>query len=184
MNSSLRGHLLVASPALLDPNFARTVVLIAEHGEDGALGVVLNRPSEAAVVATVPALADLVVDDDEPIYFGGPVQPSGVLLLAEFEQLDDSARIIFEDIGFLVAGVEEDEQRPETRRVRVFAGHSGWGPGQLEAEIEREDWIIETAQREDVFGLDPGEELWGRVLERKGGQFSLLARMPADPSMN
>src|SRR5947209_15399998 len=126
---SLRGQLLIASPALGDPNFHRAVVLIAEHTEEGALGFVLNRPSQAAVDDVVPVL-DAVVDGDETIHLGGPVERSGVVLLAEFDNPEEAPRLVFEDIGFLAADADDDE-RAAVRRVRVFAGHSGWGPGQL-----------------------------------------------------
>jgi putative transcriptional regulator len=180
--TSLRGQLLVASPTLVDPNFHRTVVLIAEHTDEGALGFVLNRPSEASVDDVVPAL-DSFVDGAEAIHFGGPVERSGVVLLAEFDDPTDAARLVFGDVGFLAADPENDDVDAATRRVRVFAGHSGWGPGQLEAELERDDWIVAAAEPDDIFCEDPGE-LWSLVLARKGGQYSLLARMPPDPSMN
>jgi len=180
--TSLRGQLLVASPALVDPNFHRTVVLVAEHTDEGALGFVLNRPSEASVDEVVPVL-DSLVDGDEAIHFGGPVERSGVVLLAEFDDPAEAARLVFADVGFLAADPEGDSIDPPTRRVRVFAGHSGWGPGQLEAELERGDWILEPARREDAFCEDP-ETLWSQVLARKGGQYRLVARMPVDPSLN
>jgi len=179
--SSLRGQLLIASPALVDPNFHRTVVLVAEHNDEGALGLVLNRPSEAAVSDVAPALTAFV-DGDETIHLGGPVERSGVMLLAEFDDPAQAARVVFDEVGFLAAGPDAGEA-PATRRVRVFAGHSGWGAGQLEAELEREDWILESALRSDVFS-DAPRSLWNSVLARKGGSFALVARMPPDPSMN
>jgi putative transcriptional regulator len=180
--TSLRGQLLVASPALVDPNFHRTVVLVAEHTDEGALGFVLNRPSEASVDEVVPVL-DSLVDGDEAIHFGGPVERSGVVLLAEFDDPAEAARLVFADVGFLAADPEDDGIEAPTRRVRVFAGHSGWGPGQLEAELERDDWIVAAPDPDDVFCDEPSE-LWSAVLARKGGQYSLLARMPPDPSVN
>lgn len=180
--ATLRGQLLVASPTLADPNFERTVVLIAEHSDEGAMGLVLNRPSETPVADAVPDLAELVIDD-EPIRIGGPVQVQAVAVLAEFEDTGRAAALVFDDVG-LVAAREDVEQLPgETRRACVFAGYAGWGPGQLEGELEREDWIIEPALREDLFDTE-ADELWSAVLARKGGPYALLARMPADPSMN
>jgi putative transcriptional regulator len=181
--NSLRGQLLIASPALVDQNFARTVVLIAEHNDEGALGVVLNRPTPATIGDIVPSLETLV-GADEHIHLGGPVAREGVLLLAEFEDPDASLRIIFENVGFLAADRDElDDDPPGTVRARAFAGHSGWGPEQLEAELERDDWVLERATVRDVFTEDP-DALWSAVLERKGGQFALLARIPPDPSVN
>jgi len=178
---SLRGKLLIAGPTLPDPNFARTVVLIGEHNEEGALGVVLNRPSNTAVSEAVPDLSDLV-DDDDAVRVGGPVQPSAVVVLAEFDVPEDAATLIVENVGFLA--VDDDERLPTVlRRARVFAGYAGWGPGQLETELERDDWIIAPSTPEDVFDED-AETMWSRVLDRKGGQYRLVARMPLDPSLN
>ena len=178
---SLRGKLLIAAPSLEDPNFARSVVLIGEHNEDGALGVILNRPSETSVAEAVPDLAELV-DDDDPIHMGGPVQPSAVLVLAEFDDPSEASQIVLADIGFLAVDDDERVSTPVTR-ARVFAGYAGWGPGQLETELERDDWIIEAGRPDDVFDGEP-RSLWSRALERKGGQYRLVARMPLDPSLN
>src|SRR4051794_28229321 len=179
---SLRGKLLVASPSLLDPNFRRTVVLIAEHGEEGAMGVVLNRESELEVEDAAPTLADLV-DTGERVHSGGPVQPTAVVIMAEFDDPDAAATIVTGDIGFVAAEADFDALAAVVRRVRVFAGLAGWAPGQLESELERDDWIVEPALPDDVFHDDAGV-LWSAVLERKGGQFALVARMPDDPSLN
>jgi putative transcriptional regulator len=179
---SLRGQLLVASPSLLDPNFHRTVVLIAEHGEDGAMGVVLNRESELEVDEAAPSLAD-VVEPGARVHEGGPVQPTAVMIMAEFDDPAAAASLVVDDIGFVSADTDFDALDSAVRRVRVFAGLAGWAPGQLEAELERDDWIVEPALAEDVFHAH-AEELWSHVLERKGGQFALVARMPEDPSLN
>jgi putative transcriptional regulator len=178
---SLQGQLLVASPGLLDPNFRRTVVLITEHNEDGAAGLVLNRPTEAEVAEVVPQLESLV-DDGEPIYMGGPVQPNGVLVLGEFLDPGEAAVPLFGSLGF--PSLEEpDDVVPLTTRRRIFAGYAGWGSGQLEDELAREDWILEAARNDDAFTEAPGE-LWAEVLRRKGGIYELVARMPEDPSVN
>ena len=177
---SLRGHLLVAAPSLVDPNFVRTVVLIADHDDDGAMGVVLNRPSESSIGEVVPDLGALL-DDDEVPFAGGPVQPSGVLVLAEFEDPADAALPIDGELGFVALEAETDAIA--AARARAFAGHAGWGPGQLEAEIDEEAWFVAPFEREDAFTDDPAE-LWSRALERKGGPYALVARMPEDPSLN
>jgi putative transcriptional regulator len=178
---STRGQLLIAGPGLSDPNFWRTVVLIVEHSDDGALGLVLNRPSETTVGDAVSELEPLL-DVDDPLYIGGPVQPSALIVLAEFDDTEAAALIAFEDIGVLGGGIDEGTP-PGVRRGRAFVGHAGWGPGQLDAELERGDWILEPAQREDAFTEMP-VELWPSVLTRKGGSFALVARMPPDPSVN
>ena len=109
---SLRGHLLVASPALLDPNFRRAVVLVTEHSDDGAAGLVLNRPSPVEVAGAVPQL-EPVVDDGEPIFMGGPVQPNGVLVLGEFLDPEDAAVPLFGSLGF-PSYPSIDQNRPES----------------------------------------------------------------------
>jgi putative transcriptional regulator len=179
---SVRGQLLVAGPALLDPNFWRTVVLVVEHNEEGALGLVLNRPSETSVGESVPQLETLL-ETDERLFIGGPVQPSAVIVLADFEDATDAALMAFDDVGVLGTGPAADELSAGIRAGRAFLGHAGWGPGQLDGELERGDWILEPARREDAFSADP-RGLWSDVLTRKGGSYALVARMPADPSMN
>ena len=180
--SSLRGQLVVASPSLIDPNFRRTVVLIAEHGDEGAMGVVLNRPSEATVAEAVSGLAS-VVEEGDVVRVGGPVQPGAVLVLAEFDDPSAAADLVVGDVGFVRANLELDELEQAARRARVFAGYAGWSPGQLEQELAGEDWILEPARPDDVFA--PVErDLWADVLRRKGGQFRLVATMPLDPSLN
>ena len=178
---SLRGQLLVASPQLVDPNFARTVVLITEHNDAGAMGVVLNRPSTATVSEAAPELEHLV-EPDEDVYVGGPVQPSSVMVLAEWQHPDDGVPV-FGRVGFVAAGSDPDELARTVKRARLFAGFAGWSPGQLEGELERDDWILEPAVASDVFYPDP-DELWSDVLDRKGGEYALVARMPIDPSLN
>jgi putative transcriptional regulator len=178
---SLRGQLLIASPSLLDPNFRRAVVLVTEHSDDGAAGLVLNRPSPAEVAEVVPVLEPLV-DDGDPVWVGGPVQPEAVLVLGEFPDPEDAAVPLFGSLGF--PSLEEpDDVVPLTTRRRVFAGYAGWGAGQLEDELDRDDWILEPAQPDDAF-TDAPEELWRDVLRRKGGVYELVARMPEDPSLN
>lgn len=179
---SVRGQLLVAGPSLLDPNFWRTVVLVVEHTDDGALGLVLNRPAEASVGDAVPQLRPLL-DLDEQLFIGGPVQPSSVIVLAEFEDPGDAALLSFDHIGVLGTGVSLEQPVVGVRRSRAFVGHSGWGPGQLDSELLRGDWILEPARREDAFSAG-ARELWSQVLTRKGGSYALVARMPADPSVN
>lgn len=182
MTESARGRLLLAGPTLLDPNFWRTVVLIVEHSDDGALGLVLNRPSETSVNEAVPQLERLI-DGDELLFVGGPVQPSSVIVLAQFERVDDAALISFEDVGVLGVGADPEAMSAEIRRGRAFIGHAGWGARQLDDELERGDWILEPARVKDAFTSEP-QDLWSDVLTRKGGTYALVARMPADPSMN
>jgi putative transcriptional regulator len=181
---SLRGQLLIASPKIVDPNFRRVVVYMAEHTDEGAMGVVINRPAETTVSEAVPDLRWLARRDDDAVWVGGPVAPGSVIVLAEFEDPANAALVIDDDLGFVPAEIEDREAfAAGVRRTRVFAGHAGWGPGQLESELEEDSWIVEPAQRADVFTDDP-DGLWSRVLRRKGRKYVLLATMPMDPSLN
>jgi putative transcriptional regulator len=179
---SLAGQFLIASPSILDPNFHRTVVFVTAHSEEGAVGVILNRRSDATVGEAVPQLAPLS-DLEDPVFVGGPVNPEGVAVLAEFDDPDEAGVVVLEDIGFVALDDALDGVPPELQRTRVFAGVAGWGPEQLEGELDRDDWIIEPAALDDIFTDDP-EGLWGNVLQRKGGSYALVARMPLDPSLN
>jgi putative transcriptional regulator len=178
---SLQGNLLIASPSLLDPNFRRTVVLITEHTDDGAAGLVINRPSPSPVSDLVPELEPLV-EQGEQMWLGGPVQPNAVLVLGEFVDPSEAAVPLFGSLGFPALD-DPEEVVPVTTRRRVFAGYAGWDAGQLESELERDDWILEPALADDAFTESP-EGLWAEVLRRKGGVYELVARMPEDPSVN
>src|SRR5438067_8612639 len=137
-HTSLKGRLLIATPTLLDPNFRRTVVLLLEHTPEGAIGVVLNRPSDTEAREAVPDLRAVLLDD-EPIFLGGPVQPETVIALADHTDPLDS-----EPICGSIASLEYDDDlarlHASVSRARVFAGYAGWGTGQLEDEIEEEAW--------------------------------------------
>ncbi len=178
---SLRGKLLIAGASLWDPNFRRSVVLIAHHDEEGAVGVVLNDRADVTVSQAIPELGSLV-PPEEPLFLGGPVEPQAAVVVADFEDPSVAEIIALDTIGFL-----PPETGPGTefgiRRARVFAGYSGWGPGQLEAEMGQESWIVEPATPDDVFPPDP-MRLWEDVLKRKGHAFDLLRTMPRDPTLN
>ena len=182
MVQSLCGQLLLASPALMDPNFRRAVVLVGVHSDEGAMGVVLNRPSEVTVGEAVPQL-ELTVAEQEPVYVGGPVQPSSIVFLAEFLDPTPAGLLVLGRIGFPAPDAGIEELTEATARRRVFAGYAGWGEGQLDAEVDQGDWIAHDAVPDDVFTETP-EELWSNVLTRMGGSYALIARMPPDPSVN
>lgn len=178
---SLKGKLLLSGGGLYDPNFRHTVVLVGEHDSEGAVGVVLTRPFDATVAEAVPALEDLV-DPGELLFEGGPVQPHQAVLLAEVSSPDLLDLRVFGSVGFLTGDVSP-VIRSHIERVRVFLGHAGWGPGQLEAEMEADSWIVEQAVADDVFTSSP-EDLWGAILKRKGAPYTTLARIPFDPKTN
>ena len=178
--ASLAGRLLVASPRLVDPNFVRTVVALLNHDEQGAMGLVINRPTEIPVAEHLP---DWVVDrlvSPPMVFSGGPVdQQVAIGLRRSYDETIDTTPI--QGVGMIDLGSEgaEDTQG----RIRVFAGYAGWGPGQLEDEVDEESWIILPAFAGDVFSPSP-EDLWVQVLARQGGQVALLASMPLDPQLN
>ena len=176
MSETLRGRLLVAAPILRDPNFHRTVVLVAEHSEDGAMGLVLNRPTDTPVGTALPELAQLTGETD-PVYVGGPVSLESVLAVAELDDPDDASELLFDTVGFV--------QEPDVAasRGRIFVGYAGWGAGQLEAELAEDSWLVVPAEANDLFADDP-DGLWSAVLRRQGGPYALLAQMPPDPSLN
>lgn len=180
--TSLRGRLLVAGPLLVDPSFHRTVVLLGEHGPEGAMGVVLNRPTEIRVVDAAEPLAPLT-DAEDVVFVGGPVQPHAIVVLADFVDVEQAGVVAFDTVGFLPAEVEAMEGLGALRACRVFAGYAGWGPDQLEQELAEDAWIVADPLVDDVFTGDP-EGLWRRVLRRRGGSDAVLALLPADPRVN
>jgi putative transcriptional regulator len=178
---NLTGHLLLSNATLFDPNFRRTVVLIGHHDEEGAVGVVLNRPLDVTVDEAVPPLADLVQRGDV-VYQGGPVQPEAAVVVADFEDPAKAGVVALGTIGFLPEEADPDDLGA-IRRARVFAGYSGWGPGQLEEELDEDAWLVTPALPEDVFDDEP-EGLWERVIARLGPTYAMMRTMPFDPSAN
>jgi putative transcriptional regulator len=178
---SLRGKLLLSGGGLYDDNFRHTVVLIGAHGEEGAAGVILNRPMDLLVQASVPALAELT-GEDATLFGGGPVEPGEAVLLVAVADPGILDIPIFGSVGFLTGDVPADAAAA-IRHARVFLGHAGWGPGQLEDELRANAWIVEPATEDDVFTADP-RSLWRRILQRKGPPFANLARVPYDPRTN
>jgi putative transcriptional regulator len=175
VQDSLRGHLLIAAPSLHD-YFRRTVVLVIEHGPDGAIGVVLNRESEALVAEAVPQLAEFA-EEDELVRIGGPVAPQSVVALGDFADPDEAGTLVVGSLGTL----DPDGENASLRRIRVFAGYTGWAAGQLDDELEQEAWVTTPAQPGDAFA---DGDIWADALQRKGGNYRLLSTMPVDPSLN
>ena len=180
----LTGRLLVASPALEDPNFDRTVILVLDHDEDGALGVVLNRRSEVPVGDAASGWSDLVADP--PVVFGGgPVEPDAVVALGRTAARvgADDGGLLDDHVRLVDLGADPVLEQLELRSVRVFAGYAGWAPGQLEVELLQGAWFAVDAEPGDVFTAAPSE-LWHAVLRRQRDELRLLATYPDDPSTN
>lgn len=179
--SSHKGKFLVASPRLRDPNFFKTVVLLVQHGDEGALGVVLNRPSGLTVREATDQLADTPSGPDAPLHLGGPCAGPLVALHTD----PDIAEIEVIDGLYFSAEKQRVEQllRDGNESVRFFAGYSGWSAGQLEDELEEGSWLLVPAVREMV--LNPGSDPWGRLntYATLGGTVP-LERIPDDPHLN
>lgn len=161
-------------PDLADPNFARSVVLILEHDADGAVGVILNRPSELSSEPDLPAWSHLLVPP-EVVFLGGPVDPDAAVGLARLEGGPGSNGIQLVDLSA--------EPGELAAPVRVFAGYAGWSSQQLEAELVQGGWIVTGAEAEDVFTSEP-KELWRRVVGRQHDRVAMYANFPADPRAN
>ncbi len=181
MAASLSGKLLVANPLLEDPNFFRTVVLLFEHGDEGAFGTVLNRPTDESASEHLPAWADLIAPPDV-VFVGGPVRNEIAVGVAEWPSEDAAGESsLFSGIGFIDLTDPPDAETTPLR-VRVYSGYSGWDAGQLEVELAVDSWFVLDPVVADVFG-DP-DGLWSRVLERQPGRLSLYSRYPDDLSLN
>ncbi len=180
------GRLLVASPALLDPNFVRTVVLLLDHDEEGTLGVVLNRPTTVLVASVLPGWAGTV--DDPPVLFdGGPVSGDSALAVACVPEADGEDpvgfRRLFGPTGMVDLDTPLEVLAPAMTRMRIFAGYAGWGGGQLDAELEEGSWYVVRAETADIFAPSP-DDLWRQVLRRQHGPLAWVATMPIDPGHN
>lgn len=183
--ASFKGRLLVASPTLADPNFERTVILILEDQlDEGALGVVLNRPSEREVAEPLPGWAPAAADPPV-IFIGGPVRPSDALCVGRLGGTDEAEgwKPLVGPLGTMNLHTDPEEAVPRLDEIRVFAGYAGWLPGQLEQEIFEGGWFVVNAEPSDALSPVP-EDLWATVLRRQPGSLALYADFPPDPSSN
>jgi putative transcriptional regulator len=175
--------MLVAAPTLTDPNFSRTVVLMLEHSEQGALGVVLNRPSGLSVVEILADWAELASAPSQ-VFHGGPVSPESALALVRTDRVDViGVRQLPHEVGIIDLDTPAELVADAVTDLRVFAGYAGWGDGQLEGEIDEGAWFVVDTLPEDVFTADP-QDLWRRVLRRQPHPLSLVASFPRDPALN
>lgn len=179
------GTLLVASPELVDPNFADSVVLLLDSDDDGVLGVVLNRPLQVAVSDVVEPWAEICAAP-EVIFQGGPVSPEGAIALALLRDSDD-APVGFQPVSGRIGVIDLDTPVElvdgSLAGMRIFAGYAGWGADQLVAEIEEGAWYVLASDEADAFGADPAR-LWGEVMRRQPGHLAWHATRPVDPGMN
>lgn len=170
-----RGKLLVAMPGLQDPNFARTVVLLVAHdAEEGTMGVIVNQPLDIPLAKVLPELERR----RDRLWRGGPILPTSLLTLTKGEKASDDTEVVFGDVRMITSreGFDRamDSGIPQ-ERLRAFAGHAGWAPGQLEAELARGDWAIMPATTEVVFCARPSD-VWPKLMNRADGEWT---RLPA-----
>lgn len=185
MTEARAGMLLVATPALLDPNFVDTVVLLLDVDEQGALGVVLNRPSGVRVAEVLAGWGDVVADPDV-LFQGGPVSTQGALAVATLRAGDDvpvGFRAVEGRLGLVDLDTPLELLEGSLEELRIFAGYAGWGADQLAGEIEEGSWYVVPAQPPDVFREDPGD-LWRDVLRRQPGELAWHSTRPFDPDLN
>ena len=179
------GMLLVATPALQDPNFVDTVVLLLDVTDDGVLGVVLNRPSQV-LVADVLEPWGQVVDAPEVLFRGGPVGTDGALAVARLRDPADPP-VGWRPVAGLVGIVDLDTPTElvdgSLSGMRVFAGYAGWGAGQLDGEVEEGSWYVVTGESSDAFRGDPGA-LRREVMRRQPGMLAWHLNRPVDPDLN
>jgi putative transcriptional regulator len=182
--ASLKGHLLVASPHLADPNFARAVVLLIHHSEEGTFGVVLNRPGESTIKELWSDLGEAPCETDQHIHLGGPV--SGPLMAIHTTESLSELEIVPGLYFAAQRGNIEKLLRQGSEAFRLFVGHSGWGSGQLEGELEEGSWLTAPATIDYVFADET--ELWKRVAQDIGkGMLSSMLKIrdiPNDPTVN
>jgi putative transcriptional regulator len=189
---SLTGCLLVATPRLADPNFARRVVLVLDHGVHGALGVVIDRPGGVRVDQLLPQWQALATPPSE-LFTGGPVARNaliGLVRLAARDGVDDDVpagwRLLVDDerpVGTVDLATDPADLADAIEGARLFSGYAGWDSAQIEEEIDEGSWYVVTAEARDPISADP-EGLWRRVLRRQGGALALESGFPADPAMN
>lgn len=181
----LSGQLLVASPTVAGDVFQRSVVLVLHHDEDGAQGVILNRPLEAAVDSVLPGW-ESVVTSPPTLFQGGPValdSAVGVVTVPGDDTDTMGVHRLFGRLGLVDLDAPPPVVAAEVAGMRIFAGYAGWGPDQLESEIRRGDWFVVDAEPRDAFTDDPAT-LWERVLQRQRGDLALMAHYPQDPELN
>jgi putative transcriptional regulator len=181
---SLKGKLLVAAPIMREPTFARTVVSVLEHTDDGALGVVINRPGDASLIDVVPPVAELA-SQPAVLFAGGPVEPQAAIALGVVTTgaAPDGWRPVIHPLVTVDLDVDPVVLAMSLRELRVFAGYAGWSAGQLESEIAQGAWYVVESLPLDAFDALP-DRLWSAVLRRQKWPLSAVATCPVDPTMN
>ncbi|HET8759943.1 MAG TPA: YqgE/AlgH family protein [Nitrospiria bacterium] len=194
-----KGTFLIAGPGMYDPNFRQSVVLLCEHNDRGSMGLVINRPTELVLTEAVHQLAE--ADRDDLIFSGGPVQPDHLLILIRSESAPAASHHVFGDVYLgtdmptLKSLLHPDADResptdtaeaaakPSEAAFRGYAGYAGWAPGQLDAEMATDSWIVVPADSKWIFDADP-KVVWPELMRSLGPRHAKYATMPRDPSLN
>jgi putative transcriptional regulator len=180
---STRGRLLVATPPLGDENFDRSVVYMLDHNEEGAVGVVINRPSPEVEVEGLEEWGS-VLTPPATIFSGGPVERDSLIAIGTAEGRNDDAWGLLDDtVGTVDLSMRPEDVATKVGRLRIFRGYAGWSSGQLDAEVSLGAWMVFDAEEDDLFTQDP-ENLWRRVIRRQGGRLAWIADAPEDLSAN
>lgn len=186
MNTPLeKGIFLVATPSLRDPHFRQTVILLCEHGEEGALGVVVNRPTKINITEVLPQVP-ILEGQKHMVFSGGPVQRNHLLILYQTPEEPENTHHVFDGVylGGNMATLEEIVKNPfSLDNFRTFMGYSGWAPGQLENEMESGSWLTLPANSSFMFDRD-NTCIWADILQSLGTQYEIYRDMPIDPQMN
>jgi putative transcriptional regulator len=178
-----KGRLLISEPFLPDPNFERTVVLLCEHNEEGSFGFVLNKPSVLKINEVIEDIAAM----ETVVFVGGPVQQDTLHFIHRNVTISNATEIAgnvfwggdFENVMSLL-----DTKQISAADIRFFLGYSGWGPGQLESELDQDSWIVcDFVTDQLLFDTEP-EVLWRKALDSMGGRFSVYSNYPTDPRLN
>jgi putative transcriptional regulator len=179
------GRLLVATPQLIDPNFAETVVLLLDADDSGALGVVLNRPSTVPVGEVLEPWAGVVAEPDV-LFQGGPVSTEGALAVGRLRSPQDAPvgfREVADDLGVIDLDTPVELVDGSLAGLRIYAGYAGWGAGQLESEVEEGSWYVVPSIAPDWFRPDT-HDLWRDVMRRQPGELAWHSTRPLDPDLN
>jgi putative transcriptional regulator len=178
-----KGKILISEPFLNDPNFKRTIILLAEHTEEGSVGFVLNKPTEVKISQMINDFPEF----DSLVYYGGPVQLNTLQFIYRGENVIDGSIEIMPGLfwggsfDILKTLIKSNSVSPAD--FRFFIGYSGWGEGQIDDELELNSWIVAEATIENIFSEEP-DKLWREVLKKMGKKFAILASFPENPSVN
>lgn len=182
---STTGRLLVSTPQLDDGVFHRSVILVLQHDDNGAQGVVLNKPLGADVDSVLPGWGEHIASP-QTLFQGGPVQLDSALGLVTFrggEEPPPGSKRLFDSIAIVDLDTAPEMVMPDVGGLRIFAGYAGWSSGQLEGELARGSWMVVDSQPDDLLTDDP-DHLWERVLRRQRGELAFVAYFPSDPELN